>query len=393
MPHDATASPAFADIKSKRRKYNSSDAQRENMAMVLYRAHDMRLVPWTMPDVGPDDLLIAVQKVGICGSDVHYFHEGRIGDFVVNEPMVIGHESSGIVIKAGSAVSDIFKEGDRIAMEPGVPCEACAQCQTMKYNLCPVLTGAVAPCKKSRQGFFATPPVHGSMAKFVSHPAKWCFKLPDNVSLEEGAMVEPLSVGLYAAEQRAKVKKGNTVVVFGAGPIGTIVALVTQALEAGRIILIDINMERLDFVQKKCIPGLLTLNSTGLSPEDVSEHIKELNDKRPVDSCIDCTGAESCLQAAILCTKAGGAVSIVGMGKPGIAVPILNAVVREVDLKGVFRYRHTYKKCIQLLSDKKIDVSPLITHRFDFTEQAILDAFEHCRTGKDGAIKCMIHVN
>lgn len=357
--------------------------------MVVHKTNDMRLVPWPMPIIGPSDLLIAVQKVGICGSDVHYFHHGRIGDFIVKQPMVIGHESSGIVLKVGSDITDVFQEGDRVAMEPGVPCEACSQCKVSKYNLCPVLTGVADPPAKSRQGFFATPPVHGSMARFVAHPAKWCFKLPENVSLEEGAMVEPLSVGLYAAEQRAKVTKGSTVCVFGSGPIGTMVSLVCHALEANRIILVDVLADRLAFVQKFC--PVITCHSKGTS-EEVAEQIKELNGNQPVDACIDCTGAETCLQAAILCTKTGGAVCMVGMGKPFLNVPLLNAVVREVDLHGVFRYRHTYRRCIQLLSEKKIDVSPLITHRFNFTQESILDAFDHCHTGKDGAIKCMIDV-
>eukprot|EP00812_Abedinium_dasypus_P006718 NODE_1851_length_1049_cov_247.268612.p2 GENE.NODE_1851_length_1049_cov_247.268612~~NODE_1851_length_1049_cov_247.268612.p2 ORF type:complete len:324 (+),score=109.01 NODE_1851_length_1049_cov_247.268612:53-973(+) len=302
--------------------------------------------------------------------------------------MVIGHESSGVVVAVGEGVADL-QPGDAVAMEPGVPCEDCLQCLGGKYNLCPVLTGRRKP--KGRQGFFATPPVHGSMAGFVAHPAKFCFKLPEGVSLDEGAMCEPLSVGVYACEQRAKVQPGSTVAVFGAGPIGTICAMVAHGLGAKRIVLSDLLDDRLAFCREKCCPAL-TLNTTGLLTEEIVERIKELNEGEEVDASIDCTGAEVCVQAAILCTRNGGSVCTVGMGPQNMTLPILSASIREVDLCGVFRYRYTYPKCIELLAEKKINVLPLITHRFGFTDASVLDAFETCRTGRDGAIKCMIHV-
>lgn len=370
-------------------RMQTASEELQNEAMVVHKVGDMSLVPWPMPELGPDELLIEVQRVGICGSDVHYWKEGRIGHFVVTAPMVIGHESAGIVARVGANIMDVFQPGDRVAMEPGVPCEACAQCKSSKYNLCPVLTGFAAP--KGRQGFFATPPVHGSMARYVAHPGKYCFKLPDNVSLEEGAMCEPLSVGVYACEQRAKVTPGSSVAVFGAGPIGTITAMVAHGLGAKKIILVEVNQSRLDFCKAHCCP-VETINSTDLSSEEVAKKIKELNDNEPVDGAVDCTGAEPCIQAAIRATKTGGAVCIVGMGRPDITLPLLDASMREVDLCGVFRYRYTYRKCIQLLAEKKLDVSPLITHRFDFTNESILEAFETCHTGRDGAIKCMIAV-
>jgi len=283
------------------------------------------------------------------------------------------------------------KAGDRVAMEPGVACDDCNWCKGSKYNLCPVLTGANKKPLRGRQGFFATPPVHGSLAKYIAHPAKYCFALPDSVSLEEGAMCEPLSVGVYACEQRAKVQRGSTVAVFGAGPIGTITSLVAYGLGAKRVLLCDIVQERLDFVKEKCCP-VVTLNTTGLDSEAVCAKLRELNEGDDLDCAIDCSGAQTCIQSAILCTKTGGSVCIVGMGKMDQTLPLMNASMREIDLCGVFRYRYTYPKCIELLAKKKINVDPLITHRFKFTQDSIMDAFETCRTGRDGAIKCMIHV-
>eukprot|EP00929_Paragymnodinium_shiwhaense_P115213 TRINITY_DN83944_c0_g1_i1.p1 TRINITY_DN83944_c0_g1~~TRINITY_DN83944_c0_g1_i1.p1 ORF type:complete len:386 (-),score=48.12 TRINITY_DN83944_c0_g1_i1:128-1285(-) len=380
----------MAESASKRARIASGD-QEKNEAVVLNKIDDMSLQPWPMPEVAADECLVAVKCVGICGSDVHYWKDGRIGHFVLNKPMVIGHESSGVVVRVGSDVQGL-KPGDRVAMEPGVPCDKCNWCRTSKYNLCPVLTGANKEPLKGRQGFFATPPVHGSMAKYIAHPARYCFVLPDSVSLEEGAMCEPLSVGVYACEQRAKVAPGSSVAVFGAGPIGTFTSMVAHGLGAKRIILCDIAQERLDFVRDKCCP-VVPLNTKGMNAEQIAAKIQSLNEDEAIDSAIDCSGAETCIQAAILSTKTGGSVCIVGMGKLDQTLPLMNASMREVDLCGVFRYRYTYPKCIELLAGKKVNVDPLITHRFKFTQESIMDAFETCRTGRDGAIKCMIHVD
>lgn len=360
-----------------------------NEAMVVHRQNDMSMLCWPMPEVGHDECLVAVRRVGICGSDVHYWKEGRIGHFILRKPMVIGHESSGTVIRVGNNVSGM-KAGDHVAMEPGVPCELCQQCRATKYNLCPVLTGKEEP--KGRQGFFATPPVHGSLQRYVAHPAKFCFPLPETVSLDEGAMCEPLSVGVYACEQRANIKPGDNVVIFGAGPIGTLCAIVAHGLGANRIMLVDMQEDRLTFCKEKCCPVLPVAVTPGMPPEAVAAKIIELNGGAPVDSSIDCAGAEACLQAAIKCTKNGGKLCVVGLGKPLQTLPVADAAIREVDICGVFRYRHTYPKCIELLAEKKVNVMALITHRFQFTNESILDAFETCHTGRDGAIKCMISV-
>jgi len=353
----------------------------DNKAMLLKTVDDMQLVDYPVPELGDHDVLVAVKAVGICGSDCHYWKHGRIGDFVLNDPMVIGHESAGEVISFGKQVKGL-KPGQLVAMEPGVPCDKCEQCMAGKYNLCPEVQ------------FFATPPVHGSLQKYVSHPAKFCFPLPANVTAEMGACCEPLSVGVYACEQKAKVKPGHTVVVFGAGPIGTITCMVAHGMGAGKVILCDIAAGRLQFC-KEMIP-VETLDTTGMDARAVAEKIEELNGGKKVDSAVDCCGIESAISAAIYCTKNGGTVCLVGMGKPNIRVPLLDASCREVELQGVFRYRNTYPKCIELLSSGAVDVMPLITHRFSFTQESITSAFNTCISGKgaDGnnAIKCMISV-
>eukprot|EP01060_Flectonema_neradi_P003936 TRINITY_DN1258_c0_g1_i1.p1 TRINITY_DN1258_c0_g1~~TRINITY_DN1258_c0_g1_i1.p1 ORF type:complete len:361 (+),score=86.73 TRINITY_DN1258_c0_g1_i1:75-1157(+) len=349
-----------------------------NHAVVLDDIKDMKLKEYPMPKMGSDDCIIEMKSIGICGSDVHYWQHGRIGDFVCNGPMVLGHESAGVVAAVGPNVRNL-KVGDRVALEPGVPCEKCEQCKSGKYNLCPDIA------------FFATPPIHGSLARYVAHPSKWCFKLPDNMTLEEGALCEPLSVGVYACKEKAKVTKGDTVAVFGAGPIGTICSLVANGMGAGKVILCDIQQSRLEFC-KELIPSMSIINTKGLSLDEVVERVKAENGGKLVDSSIDCAGVDVVVGAAIKVTKNGGGVCLVGMGKPDMNLPILNASCREVDLFGVFRYRNTYPTCIELLSSKKVNLFPLVTHRFEFTPESVMDAFETCRTGRDGAIKCMINI-
>eukprot|EP00746_Dinoflagellata_sp_MGD_P163787 gnl/MRDRNA2_/MRDRNA2_92015_c0_seq1.p1 gnl/MRDRNA2_/MRDRNA2_92015_c0~~gnl/MRDRNA2_/MRDRNA2_92015_c0_seq1.p1 ORF type:complete len:401 (+),score=67.28 gnl/MRDRNA2_/MRDRNA2_92015_c0_seq1:112-1314(+) len=353
----------------------------QNKAVVLRNVMDMGLDAYPMPEAKDDDCIIEMKAVGICGSDVHYWQHGKIGNFVCKGPMVIGHESSGVVVQCGKCVKGL-SPGDRVALEPGVPCGVCEQCNSGKYNLCPDIR------------FFATPPIHGSLQRYVAHPAKFCFKLPDHVSMEEGAMCEPLSVGVYACEQKAKVKPGCKLAVFGAGPIGTICSMVAHGMGAGKVILCDVVDARLEFC-KSCVP-IETLNTMGMNSQQVADKIKQLAGG-PVDGSIDCCGVESAIQAGIYATKNGGVVTLVGMGRDLATVPLLDASCREVELQGVFRYRNTYPKCIELLANKKVNVAPLITHKYVFNNESIMDAFKCCHLGKspDGrsSIKCMITID
>mmetsp|Transcript_17992 Transcript_17992/g.17800 ORF Transcript_17992/g.17800 Transcript_17992/m.17800 type:complete len:318 (-) Transcript_17992:5-958(-) len=299
------------------------------------------------------ECLIRVKACGICGSDVHYLKNGRIGDFAVKSPMVIGHEAAGVVEAVGEGVNNV-KIGDKVAMEPGVPCGSCSLCSSGKYNLCPHVR------------FFATPPVDGCLSNFVVHPAKFCFKLPEGMSLEEGAMCEPLSVAVYACESKAEVKDGYKVVVFGAGPVGTMTAMVAHGMGASMVVVCDVDGARLQKVKGLC-PEVEVLNTSQLeTAEGASQELKDLLGSS-ADCAIDCSGAQMAVQTAIRVTKSGGVVCLVGMGKGDMVLPILNASIREVDIKGVFRYRNTYPTCIELISSKKVDVKPLITHRYAFT--------------------------
>jgi L-iditol 2-dehydrogenase len=347
-------------------------------AAVLFTEKDMRLVSDRARPANPGigQVLVRMTRVGICGSDVEYWQHGRIGDFVLRAPMVIGHESAGVVVAVGPGVLGLSL-GDRVALEPGVPCRACDQCRTGVYNLCP------------RMQFFATPPVDGSLCDLVLHPADFCFKLPDTVSDDGGAMCEPLSVGVHACE-RANVGAGSTVLVLGAGPIGLVCMLVARAIGARRVVMTDVRPERLAFA--------LTVgaSATVLVSRNEAENIAAVkaavggdNADALFDSAIECSGFESSMRTALAATRSGGTVCCVGLHDPVMNLPLMDANVREVDIRGIFRYRNTYRKCIALLETGNIDIKPLITHRFKFDSQENLIAgFEMARTGKD-AIKVM----
>jgi len=341
-------------------------------AVVLHAIDDIRLDTRPTPKVGPYDALIAVKSVGICGSDVHYWKHGRIGPFILNNPMVLGHESAGQVVAVGEKVHHL-KAGDRITMEPGVPCRSCNSCKIGRYNLCPDII------------FMATPPYDGSLSNYIVHPADFCFKLPDHVSYDEGAMCEPLSVGVYAVS-RAKVTLGQTVLITGAGPIGLMCLMAARAAGAGTTFITDIKQERLDVAKEL---GATHIIDTTKVP-DVAAYIHSIVGSQSVDVAIECSGATSAIHAAIKTTKNGGAVCIVGMGPPEITLPLVEAAAREVDLIGVFRYCNTYPKTLALIASGKVNVKPLITHHFDFKES--VEAFNVARLGADKNNKMAIKV-
>jgi len=344
-----------------------------NLSAVLHKKKDLKLEEMPLPGKpGPHDAKIEIHSVGICGSDVHYYNHGYIGPYVVKEPMILGHESSGTVVEVGAKVKHL-KKGDRVALEPGVPCRVCDYCKVGKYNLCPDIF------------FFATPPDHGSLTKYVNHAADFCFKLPDHISYEEGAFLEPLSVAVYAC-QRSQVKLGDVVLVSGAGPIGLLSMLTAKAFGASKVCITSTNPGRLEFAKKLGAEIAVQIDRNG-KVEDMVAQVKEALGQAP-DVTIECAGAENSIQLSLLATKSGGVVSIVGCGPETMTLPLLAAVGREVDVRGCFRYRNCYPPALELIASGRLDVKPLITHRFTL-DQAV-EAFETANS-KVG-VKIMIKV-
>ena len=281
--------------------------------------------------------------------------------------MVLGHESSGIVVEAGSLVKTL-QPGDKVALEPGVPCRSCDRCKEGKYNLC------------AEMAFAATPPFDGTLAKYYVLPEDFCYKLPETVSLEEGALLEPLSVAVHIVRQSA-LKHGNTIVVFGAGPVGLLCCAVAKAFGASKVVSVDIQQSRLDFAARFTGAATFTPDSKATAQENASRLIKENDLGEGADTVIDASGAEPSIQAGIHVLRTGGTYVQGGMGRPDISFPIMSACTREITVRGSFRYGPgDYQLGLSLIASGKIDVKQLITktYAFDQAEQA----FEDVKAGK-----------
>ncbi|KAK5973753.1 Sorbitol dehydrogenase [Trichostrongylus colubriformis] len=329
----------------------------DNLSAVLYGVNDIRLEQKKIPSPADNELLIRVHTVGICGSDVHFWTNGAIGNFIVKEPMVLGHETSGTVAGVGSHVKG-FVVGDRVAIEPG------------RYNLC-------ADTK-----FFATPPTDGSLTRYLAYDADFCYKLPDNVTFEEGALLEPLSVAVHAC-RRSGLQLGQRVLIQGAGPIGTLCMMTARALGATQVVITDINQARLDLATK--LGADFAICVKGKSPAEVRDAVVKALGTEP-DVTLECTGAQSCIESAILSTRSGGVVTLVGLGASRVELPLLEAALREVDLRGVFRYVNCYPTALNLVASRRIDLSGLT--RAHYTLENTLEAFK--RTQKGDVIKVFI---
>ena len=347
-------------------------------AAVLHGVHDLRVERVPAPgSPAPDEVQIQIGKVGICGSDVHYWEHGRIGDFVVREPMILGHECAGTVVKVGLNVHHL-KVGDRVAIEPGVPrLSTNVSNYYMKrgqYNLCPDIF------------FFATPPDHGSFCSLVNHNADYCFKLPDNVSLEEGAMIEPLSTGIYAARV-APVRMGDTVVITGAGPIGLMNVLACKAAGASEIIVSDMVEERLKVA--------LEIGATRVvkgGAEELKSVAHEPSEGRGADVCIECAGHPAALGAAIGAARAGATVVLIGMPpSDSVEINLNDLIVREITLRPIFRYNNTFPTGVALLSSGAVDVKPLISKRFELRD--VPEAFQYVVDNRETCVKAIVNVN
>ncbi|KAI0307284.1 xylitol dehydrogenase [Multifurca ochricompacta] len=335
----------------------------DNISFILQKVGVVSYDQIPIPEIHDDQVLIQVKKTGICGSDVHYLLHGRIGDFIVKSPMVLGHESSGVVSKVGSRVRSV-KPGDRVAMEPGVFCRRCEACRTGRYNLCPNMT------------FAATPPHDGTLTRYYRLPEDLVYILPENLSLEDGAMMEPLSVGIHSVFTQAKLQPAQSILVFGCGPVGLLCMAVAKAIGASRIIAVDIVQSRLDFAEAYAATDVFKPPSPhdGESRTEFSQRSASLlkatldvedRGSKGIDVVIDASGAEESIQTGILVAKVGGTFVQVGMGHPEVVVPVTALLTKELVFKGSFRYGPgDYRLAIALAAQKKVDLRPLVTHRY-----------------------------
>ena len=319
----------------------------------------------------PNEVRVAIKSVGICGSDVHYYTHGEIGPFVVRKPMILGHEAAGVVIETGADVSHL-KTGDRVCMEPGIPNPRSRATRIGMYNLDPEVR------------FWATPPIDGCLVEEVVHSADFTFKIADSLSFAQGAMVEPLAVGMHAAT-KAVIQPGDLGLVLGAGTIGVVTALAALSGGCSRVVVTDIKQAKLDMLAP--IPGIIPINT---SERDLHSVINELSPGWGADVVFECSGAPAVIKGVFDELRPGGTVVLVGMPPEPCPLDIVASQAKEANIKTIFRYAHMYPKALALMASGKIDLSPFITHEFKF-EQAI-EAFEWAATMPDNCVKAVINM-
>ena len=340
------------------------------VSLVLEGAKKLRLRDIEVPStLGAHDVRIKMHTVGICGSDVHYYEHGAIGQFVVREPMVLGHEGSGTVVEVGEAVTDL-KAGDRVCMEPGIPDPNSRASRLGLYNLDPAVR------------FWATPPVHGCLTPYVVHPAAITFKLPDHVSFAEGAMVEPLAVGLHAAT-KAQIKPGEIAVVLGAGTIGMVAALAALAAGCGRVIITDVQQPKLDLAAK-----LGPITPVNVKEQRLADVVDEITGGWGADVVFEASGNARAAASAIEPLCPGGRIVYIGMPGEPIPFDIVAAAAKEARVETIFRYAHVYPRAVALIGSGRLDVKPLLTDQFAFERS--IEAFEFAAHMPPSSVKVSI---
>lgn len=327
-----------------------------------------------MPEVGEKQVLVQLEYVGICGSDVHYYHHGVCGPYKVNleEDFMLGHECAGTVVEVGAGVENL-KVGDKVALEPGITCGQCEHCKAGRYNLCPDVV------------FLATPPVQGCYEEYIAFPENMCFKLPEHMSTKEGSLIEPLAVGFHAASQ-GDVQPGDTVVILGAGCIGLVTLLACKARGAGTIIISDLVDARLE--KAKELGATYVLNGGEV---DVLAEIAKITGGKGANKVFETAGSPFTIAQTPHIVSKGGTITLVGLAAvEEINFNFAQIMDKEAEIKSVFRYRNIYPKAIAAVASGAIDVSGIVTHEYDL--EHIQDAFQEAVNNKTDLVKAVIKV-
>lgn len=342
-------------------------------ALVLERKGKLSLRDIALPlDVGPDDVKIAIHTVGVCGSDVHYYTHGAIGGYVVRAPMVLGHEASGTIIEVGANVRTL-KVGDRVCMEPGVPNPSSRATKLGIYNVDPDVS------------FWATPPVHGVLAPYAVHPAAFTYRLPENVSFAEGAMVEPFAIGMQAAA-RARIVPGDVAIVVGCGPIGIMIALAALAGGCSKVLISDFSAPKLEIAAR--YPGVVPVN---IGERPLVGAVAAVTDSWGADIVFEASGSPKAFANLFDVVRPGGAVVLVGLPVEPVSLNVPAAIAKEVRIETVFRYANIFDRALQLIASGKVDLNPLITATYTFDNS--IKAFERAAAGNPGDVKLHILVS
>ncbi len=321
---------------------------------------------------GPDDVRIALKTVGVCGSDVHYYEHGRIGPYVVNAPMILGHEAAGQITEVGSNVTQL-QVGDRVCMEPGIPDPSSKASRLGLYNLDPEVR------------FWATPPIHGVLRPSVVHPAAFTFKLPDTVSYAEGAMVEPFAVGMHATN-KAGIRAGDVAVVLGAGPIGVLTALAALAAGCAQVIITDVQTPKLELAA-----SLGPITPVNVTEDNLVEVVNAITDGWGADVVFECSGNERAAASIFAPLRPGGCAVLVGIPQKPFPFDVAAAQAKEIRVESVFRYAHVYPRALALMGSGQLDLKPLITDTFAFADSK--EAFDYALHMPANSVKVQITVD
>lgn len=325
-----------------------------------------------IPEIKDNEVLIKLEYVGICGSDLHYYETGAIGNYIVKPPFVLGHEPGGTVIETGKNVKHL-KVGDKVALEPGKTCKHCEFCKTGRYNLCPDVI------------FFATPPVDGVFQEYVAHEAELCFKLPENVSTMEGALIEPLAVGFHAAIQGG-ARAGQTAVVMGAGCIGLVTMMALKAMGVSKVYVVDIMENRLEKALELGADGIINGKD-----KDAAEEVIRLTEGKGCDLAIETAGTQITTVQTIHMAKKGAVIVLVGYSKTGeMTLPMSLALDKELKFKTVFRYRNIYPMAIEAVSAGKVNLKGIVTDIFSLDE--VQKAMDYSVNNKADIVKAVIKI-
>jgi L-iditol 2-dehydrogenase len=357
----------------KRRDMNQTGDSSTMRASRLHGIGDIRVEDLPRPTPGPGEVLLKVAAVGTCGSDVHYYVEGAIGDQVVTEPIIMGHEFSAWVAELGAGVAGL-EIGQLVAVEPAISCGACESCQHGHPNLCPDVV------------FCGTPPVDGVFAEYTVKPAENCFLLPEGFTPADGAMLEPLGIAIHTVDL-AHLRPGYTVAVLGAGPIGLLTAAVARAAGASEIYMTEPLAHRREF-------ALQYAADVALDPEitDVVAEIMRLTGGRGVDVAFEAAGAPETPDQAARITRPGGRVVVVGIPSDDKMTFTAGVVRRKgLTIKLVRRMKHTYPRAIALVEKGMVDVKSLVTHEFPL--ERIAEAFEMVANYDGGVLRAVIQIS
>ncbi len=341
-------------------------------ALVLEKVKQLSLREFPVrEEMGPDDVRIAINTVGICGSDLHYIEHGRIGQFIVQGPMILGHEASGTILEVGSRVTNL-KVGNRVCMEPGIPNPIGKAARLGFYNLDPEVR------------FWATPPIHGCLRETVVHPAAFTFLLPPGVTFGEGAMVEPLAIGMHAAV-KAAIRPGDRAAVVGAGTIGVVTALALLAGGCSKVIVTDVKEEKLQIAGR--YPGIVPVN---VKKADAQSVVMDETEGWGCDIVVEASGSSAAYSSLFALSCPRGRVVLIGMPAGPAPIDVVAAQAKELTIETIFRYAHVYPRALALMGSGKIDLKPLITEVYPFVES--IEAFAYAASPRPTSVKVQIEL-